>query len=348
MTKTSPKTYPVYLLYGPETYLIEEEIQTLLDQILPEKERGLNLHLFSGEEHSGREIVQAAQTVPMFSRYRFVLVKEADRLSEEDVETLSKYLNKPSPTTCLVLSAQTLGPWKGCRPAIEKIGKMVEHPRMKGKALISWMTRRMGEKGKILSSEAAEYLIDVVGDHLQSLDNMVEHAFLAVGEKRKVEVSDVEGIVSDVKVNTVFDLTDAIGQQNLEKALGILGKVIGSKIISFKKDEEVSKMDDPVPLLLSLMARQYRLIWRVKEITSRQYGVEGIARNLRMSPWTVKRLVEQGKGFSESCLREGILKCHQADLAIKRGSGLKNLLMEKLVIDLCRPGSSTSPFKREG
>ena len=348
MTKVPPKTYPVYFLYGPEAYLIEEEIQRLLDRTLSQKERGLNLHLFSGEEHSGREIVQAAQTVPMFSRYRFVLVKEADRLGEEDVETLSKYLHKPSPTTCLVLSAQTLGTWKGCRPALEKIGKIVEHPRLKGKALISWMTRKMGEKGKILSTEAAEYLIDVVGDHLQSLDNMVEQAFLAVGEKRKVEVSDVEGIVSDVKINTVFDLTDAIGQQNLEKAFGVLEKVIGSKIISFKKDEEVSKMDDPVPLLLSLMARQYRLIWRVKEMTSRQDGIEGIARTLRMSPWTVKRLVEQGEGFSESCLREGILKCHQTDLAIKRGSGPKNLLMEKLVIDLCRPGSSTSPSKKGG
>ncbi len=41
---------------------------------------------------------------------------------------------------------------------------------------------------------------------------------------------------------------------------------------------------------------------------------------------------------SESSLREGILKCHRTDLAIKRGQGPKDLLMEKLVIDLCRPG----------
>ena len=346
MTKTPPKTYPVYFLYGPEAYLIEEQVQRLLDRTLSEKERGFNLHLFSGEEHSGREIVQAAQTVPMFSRYRFVLVKEADRLGEEDVETMSKYLHKPSPTTCLVLSGQTLGSWKGYRPAIEKIGKIVEYPRLKGRTLMSWVAKRMEERGKVLSNEAAEYLVDMVGDHLQGLDNMVEQAFLTVGERRKVEVSDVEGIVSDIKINTVFDLTEAIGQQNLEKALGILGKVFGSRIISFKKDEEVSKMDDPVPLLLSLMARQYRLIWKVKEMISCQDGIEGIAKTLRMSPWTVKRLVEQGEGFSESCLREGILKCHLTDLAIKRGTGPKNLLMEKLVIDLCRPGSSTSPFKK--
>jgi len=62
-----------------------------------------------------------------------------------------------------------------------------------------------------------------------------------------------------------------------------------------------------------------------------------------MSPWIVKNLIEQGKSFSESSLREGLLKCHQTDLAIKRGRGSKELLMEKLVIDLCRPNSPSIP-----
>jgi DNA polymerase-3 subunit delta len=153
-------------------------------------------------------------------------------------------------------------------------------------------------------------------------------------------------MASEVKISTVFDLMDAIGHQNLEKALGILEKAMESKTISFKKDEETSKkMDDPVPLLLNMMAKQYRNIWRVKEMTSsRQQESAEIARALRMLPWNVKKLMDQGKHFSESSLREGILKCHQTDLSIKRGRVQKDLLMEKLVIDLCRPGNPPSPF----
>jgi DNA polymerase III delta subunit len=48
-------------------------------------------------------------------------------------------------------------------------------------------------------------------------------------------------------------------------------------------------------------------------------------------------MLDQAKNFSEASLREGILKCHQTDLAVKRSRGPKDLLMEKLVIDLCRP-----------
>jgi DNA polymerase III delta subunit len=60
-------------------------------------------------------------------------------------------------------------------------------------------------------------------------------------------------------------------------------------------------------------------------------------KELRLSQWVIKNLIDQSKNFSESSLREGVLKCYRTDLAVKRGRGPKELLMEKLVIDLCHP-----------
>jgi len=283
----------------------------------------------------------------MLSPYRFVLVSEADEIDAEEMKPLLKYIQTPSPTTCLVMVAQTLGLWKRYRREIEKVGKVIEYSRLRGKALVSWVSKRMVEKGKTLSEDAADYLIEVGGDHLHDLENALEKVFLSVGEKKTIELSDAEGIASEVKISTIFDLMDAIGHQNLEKALGILERAMESKTVPFKKDEESSKrMDDPVPLLLSMMAKQYRNIWRVKEMASRHYGATEVAQAVGMSPWNVKKLMDQGKFFSDSSLREGILKCHHTDLSIKRGRGPKDLLMEKLVIDLCRPVRTSSPFSK--
>ena len=342
--KVQPDIYPVYFLYGPEDYLIEEKIQKLLNQTLSLKERGLNFHLFSGEEHGGQEIVQAAQTLPMFSRYRFVLVREADRMDDERVEGLTKYIAKPSPSTCLVLYGQTIGSWKKHQKEIEKVGKVEEYSRLKGRTLVSWMKNRMKEKGKTLSDESADYLVEVVGDHLHDLDNALEKVFLSVGEKQTIELFDMEEITSEVKVSTVFDLTDAIGHQNLEKALGILEKAMESKAVLFRKEEQGSKFGDPIPLLLSMMAKQYWTMLTVKEMSSHCRDVGEVAKELGTSPWNVKKLMDQGKNFSEASLREGIRKCHQTDLTVKRTGGPKNLLMEKLVIDLCRPGLRKNPL----
>ena len=341
---TRSDIHPVYFLYGPEDYLIEEEIQKLLNQTLSLKERGLNFHLFSGEEQSSREIVQATQTLPMFSRYRFVLVREADRMEEEKVEGLTEYITQPSPNTCLVLYGQTIGPWKKYRKEIEKVGKVEEYSRLKGRTLVAWMKNRMKEKGKTLLEESADYLVEVVGDHLHDLDNALEKVFLSVGEKGTIEVSDLEEITSGVKVSTVFDLTDAIGRQNLEKALEILGKAMESKAVLFRKEEQGSKFGDPIPLLLSMMAKQYWTMLTIKEMSSHRRDVGEVAKELGTSPWNVKKLIDQGRNFSEASLREGIRKCHQTDLAVKRTGGPKDLLMEKLVIDLCRPDIRKNPL----
>ncbi len=336
--KARSDIYPVYFLYGPEDYLIEEEIQKLLNQTLSLKERGLNFHLLSGEEHSSQEIVRAAQTHPMFSQYRFVLVREADRMDEDRVEVLMEYITKPSPSTCLVLFGQTIGSWKRHRKEVEKVGKVEEYPRLKGRALVSWMKNRMKEKGKTLSEESADYLVEVVGDHLHDLDNALEKVYLSVGEKGTVGLSDLEEITSEVKVSTVFDLTDAIGHKNLEKALGILGKAMESKAVVFRKEEQASKSGDPIPLLLNMMAKQYWSMLTIKEMSAHCPDAGELAKELGTSPWNIRKMTDQGRNFSQASLREGILKCHQTDLAIKRSGGPKDLLMEKLVIDLCRPG----------
>jgi DNA polymerase-3 subunit delta len=224
------------------------------------------------------------------------------------------------------------------------MGKVEEYSRLRGRSLVSWMKSRMKEKGKTLSEECADYLVEVVGDHLYDLDNALEKVFLSVGAKGTIELSDLEEISSDIKVSTVFDLTDAIGHQNLERALGILGKAMESKAVVFKKEEQGSKVGDPVPLLLSMMAKQYWSMLVIKQASSHHKGMGDLAKELRTSPWNIKKLIDQGKNFSEVSLREGILKCHHTDLAIKRTGGPKELLMEKLVVDLCRPNTPGHPL----
>ncbi len=343
--KTRSDIYPVYFLYGPEDYLMEKEIQELLDRTLSQKERGLNFHSLSGEEHSSQEIVRAAQTLPMFSPYRFVLVREADRMDEEKVKALAAYVTQPSPSTCLVLYGQTLGSWKKHRKEIEKVGKVEEYSRLRGRALVSWMKNRMKDKGKTLSEESADYLVEVVGDHLHDLDNALEKVFLSVGGKGTIELSDLEKITTEVKVSTVFDLTDAIGRRDLEKALGILEKAMESKAVVFRKEEQGSKVGDPIPLLLSMMAKQYWSMLTIKAMSSRGRDAEALARELGTSPWNIRKLMDQGRNFSEASLREGILKCYHTDLAVKRSGGPKDLLMEKLVVDLCRPDTPKNPLR---
>jgi DNA polymerase-3 subunit delta len=336
MVNPEGKIYPVYFIYGPESYLIDQEVQSLVHQTLTPKEKRLNFHIFNGKEHKGQEIVQSAQTLPMFSKYRFILVNDSDQIEEEEVEVLLNYIQNPSPTTCLVLTAEALGPWKNHQKRIEKVGKWIECARLKGESLISWVQKKAREKGKSLSIEAANYLTEVVGDNLYDLENILEMLSLGPAGRRAIGMSEVEGFISGVKYNTIFDLTDAIGERDLRKAMGILEKTIKTKTIPFKKDEQGIKMAQTTPFLLSLIAKHYWRIWVVKQMSAHGRDSGVLAKELGLKPWVVKKLIEQAKNFSEASLRKGIEKCYQTDLTLKRTQGPEELLIEKLVIDLCR------------
>lgn len=329
------KIYPVYFIYGPENYLIDQEIQSLLHQTLTPKEKGLSFHTFNGKEHRSREIIQSAQTLPMFSKFRFVLVNEADQIDEEEVEVLLDYVQNPSPTSCLVLTAENVGPWKNHQKIIEKVGKWIECPRLKGESLISWVQKKSKEKGKSLSIEAANYLTEVVGDNLYDLENLLEMVSLGTPGKKTIGIDEVEVFVTGVKYNTIFELTDAIVERDLRKAIGILERTIEIKTIPFKKDEQEVKIAQIIPFLLSLIAKHYWRMWVAKQMSPHCRDMGGLAKELGLKPWVVKKLVEQANNFSEASLREGIEKCYQTDLAVKRMYGPENLLIEKLVIDLC-------------
>lgn len=183
-TKPKADIYPVYFFYGPEDYLIEQETKKLLDRTLSQKERGLNLHLLSGEEHGSQEVLRAAETMPMLSKYRVVMVHDADRMEKEKVKALVDYIRRPSASTCLILSGQTFGQWKDYRTEIGKVGKVVECSRLKGQPLSSWIKNRMIDQNKRLSEDAVEYLIEVVGDHLHDLDNALGKILLNAGRRR--------------------------------------------------------------------------------------------------------------------------------------------------------------------
>ncbi|MGQ9508288.1 MAG: DNA polymerase III subunit delta [Thermodesulfobacteriota bacterium] len=337
--KVQSDPYQVYFLYGPEDYLIEKEIKRLLEQTLSQKERGLNLHLFSSKEHSCQEIIQAAQTIPMFSSYRFILVREMDQFDENSVKEFLEYLRNPSPKTFFVMSGPTLGLWKKYQKELEKTCKFMEFPRLKSKALILWLKHEVEKRGKRITEEALEYLVSLSGDHLFDLIQELEKVLLSIGEKKRIDISDVEEITSEIKISTIFDLTEAISQQDLEKALKILGKALESRTIPFKKDaEEPERKDEMIALLLlSMMAKQYWNLLKVKKEIPFQNNLEEVAKRVCLPLWSVRRLSAQADKFSEKALRRGIQKCYETDLELKSQRSPKTLLMEKLVIDLCRP-----------
>ncbi|MFQ5841937.1 MAG: DNA polymerase III subunit delta [Thermodesulfobacteriota bacterium] len=311
----------VLYLFGDEPYLIEMGIEGLRKKIIPDHLQEFNRDSYSAGEIPASRIVDAARTVPMLNPWRFILVKEADRFSPGDVDQFLPYIERPSPSTCLVLWGNTGGPWKQFFPKIRGVGAVIHIKSLFAGQLIGWIKREAQAYGKGMTREAAEYLKDMVGNRLRDLHNEIEKAVAYVGESPIIELGDVEELVSEVKTRTIFELTDAIGTRNSLEALRILRRMLQAGEAHLK--------------ILNMIARQFRLIWKARYLVSKGIGKEELGRRLKVHHFYLESILEQTAYFSEDNLGEGFRRFLQTDLAMKTTTLSKELLLEKMVVDLC-------------
>ena len=95
-----------------------------------------------------------------------------------------------------------------------------------------------------------------MGNNLQELVSQIEKLCIYCGNKELIGVADVKAIVSDTKVESVFEFTDALGAKDLGKALRMLTTLLE---------------DGEAPLrILGGVARHYRQLWQVRELLDRK------------------------------------------------------------------------------
>lgn len=312
---------PLYYFHGDEPYLMARAVKRLQDLVVSPDFRDFNLDVFYGNECKGDEIAAAAQTLPMFADRRLVLVKRAGDLSAAALEVLTACVADPSPGTCLVLVGEKIDQRKKFFQEIKKRGELVECKRPYENQLAPFIREEARGLGKRIEPAAAEMLVYLAGNNLSELVAQLEKVATFVGARDTVTVADVREVVSDTKVESVFDLANALGERDLAKALRSLSTIL--------RDGEAPLM------LLAMIARHFRQLWRVRELAARKVPSQDIARVTGINPYFLKGVTDQARKFTVADLVAVFEALYAADLALKGGGGKPSLTMERLVMDIC-------------
>ena len=70
------KVFPVYLLCGKETFLIEGTLKQMLDKLLTPDTRDFNLTYFDGNTAAVRDILSSVEVYPVMSEWRVTVVDD--------------------------------------------------------------------------------------------------------------------------------------------------------------------------------------------------------------------------------------------------------------------------------
>lgn len=314
---------PLYYFYGNEPYLVERGVKRLLSHVVDPHFQDFNLNVFYGNECRGGEIVEIAQTLPMFSPWRVVLVKRSGELPAAALDVLTEYLSAPSPTTCLVFQGDKVDQRKKFFVEMKKRGELLEFKRPYENQLSPFIRQEAAALGKKFDVAAIDFLVYLVGNNLQEIAAQIEKIVTYVGRRDSITLADVKAVVSDTKVDSVFDLANALGEKNLGKGLRHLHTIL---------------RDGEAPLMvLAMLTRHFRQLWRVRELLDARTQPQEIGKMTGINPYFLKGVMEQARNFRVGELKRVFELLYGTDLALKSGGGKPGGVMERLLLEICGP-----------
>src|SRR4051812_17600014 len=88
---------PLYWICGKERFLVDRAVQRLKDRVLDARTRDFNYDVMYAKEAGPQKILAAARTLPMMSRRRLIIVRDADALDAKALNQMTSYAEQPSP-----------------------------------------------------------------------------------------------------------------------------------------------------------------------------------------------------------------------------------------------------------
>jgi DNA polymerase III subunit delta len=308
---------PVYLFYGEEDYLQESALRALKDFLLNEGTAAFNLDEMA-ESVSSAQVVESANTWPVFAEKRLVIVKnpaflaarkgdgEDEAPSQQD-QALLKYLDDPSASTCLVIVVKgTVDKRRKLVKALEKKGVALEFAPLKGEELSFWIKNEAKRLGKGIEPKALEYVIFSTNHKLNSLKNELEKLALYSQKEETITLEAVERLLTKTSEANIFALVDSIGFQKAENALQELRNLL--------------EKGEPPARILFMIARHIRLILSAKEMAQKGYSEKQITRELSLHPFVTGKIMRQGRNFTYEQLEKGLRLLLDGDVGLKTGT----------------------------
>lgn len=297
---------PLVLVSGGEAFLRQEAVDFLKARLLPPGLEELASDWFVAKETPVERIVTAARTLPMLSTARLVVVRDAETWSAEEWTALIPYLEHPSPTTCLCITAsKTDARWKGVQ-AWKKYGLILSSEPPSDRQLPSVIRDLAHRKGLSFTANAVSALVESVGPSLGTLDSVIERLACASSPGVALTVEDIEQTVPVYRETTAFAWVDAMASGRKEEAFRLLQKQIDQGEAALK--------------LLALLTRHVRLLRMVHFLMSSasRPSAADVAKQLAVPPFVAIKLLDQARGLPASLLDAFQERLYQLDRTLKQ------------------------------
>lgn len=317
----------VVVITGPEGLLVDRAIARVQDAVRSQHAEVEITRVEANGYESGTLARLASPS--LFEEQRIVTVVGLAEANDLAVTDILGYLGNPEPDVVLILCH---GGGTRAKKVVDAgkavVGALwVDCPAIKrDNELLGFVGAEFAEAGRVVSSKAAQLLVDAFGSDLREL--AASCAQLIADVPGDVDVEDVRRYHGGRAEASGFEVADAVVARDAGRALLTLRQALDSGV-------------DPIPMLAAI-AMKVRSLAKVSVAN----GSGGqIAKELGMPPWMVDQARRQLRAWTPEDLGRVILEIAAADVALKGGVEIADKIygrtadpiytMERLVATAC-------------
>lgn len=311
----------IYLLGGAEKYLVKQFREKLVAALCPEAD-SMNHMVFKTDNINSGSIVSFAQELPFFAERRVLEIIDSDyfKKGNEDIEAL---LSELPETTVIIFDETNIDKRSRLYKLIAKIGTVALFDTPDEKILFSWINGLFSDDGIQTDARAIMRLVESVGTDMNTLNMEVEKLKSYALETGVITAEDVEQLCVNQIEGKIFEMMDALSKRDSRTTMRLY-----SDLVSLR---------EPAMRILYLITRQFIILTKTKFALEKNHSSSELAAFLKVPPFTVKKYIEQSKGYTYEQLLSRTNMCQEADSAIKSGRLRDSVAVELLVVELLRP-----------
>ncbi len=282
---------------------------------------GFNVEVFDGKGLDAAKVISAARTLPMMADIRLVLLRHVDAMTPTEQTNLAAYLDDPSDSTCLLVTATKLDGRSKLAKAAKKAGVLIETKPLRGRDLREFIRAEATAREHNITSPAIEALLDAVGDDLAAIDDAMERLSLFVGAGQRIDPDAVMMCVTRIRVESIWSLVDAIGLKDRRKGIAAAQSLLDDR--------------EPPLRLLAMVARQLRIVARMREALSEGLRPQDAAKRAGAPPFKAGDLTESARRFTADSLGDAFTLIAETDRALKGSKRPPDVILQDAVLRLC-------------
>jgi DNA polymerase-3 subunit delta len=313
---------PIYYFFGDDYYLLQSALSTIETASAPLISSDFDRETFYGDDKTLSDVLDFASAFPFGSQKKLLIFKQFEKV--RDKKLLKEYADSPVDFTVLVIihngSISNLDsePYK----TLGEHNFIFEAKELRGKTLNKWLINHIEKKGKKISEETAQILVDISGESRNMLESQLEKIITFMNYEKEITLDHVQNLSSSLKQHTIFHLQNALGRKEKDKAIQIAFNLLDNGA-------------EPV-FIVAMLTRYFTGISKVNELNKMNLPLQQAARFAGTHHFYYKDYQQARTLFSDANLANVFRALLKADLSIKTtssdGKNVITILLSEILV----------------